>query len=143
MKEHTLKQYAFLVLGTLSLGIGMIGVVIPVLPTTPFLLMASFFYLRSSKRMYNWLITHKVFGSYIYCYMTYHAISPRTKNGALLFLWATLGFSIIVIPGWYIKLFLLFVGIAVTTHIVMLKTLSPKEMNEMRLLDRNEIEEAV
>jgi uncharacterized protein len=143
MKEHRLKQYAFLVLGTLSLGIGMIGVVIPVLPTTPFLLMASFFYLRSSKRMYNWLITHKVFGSYVYCYMTYHAISPRTKNGALLFLWATLGFSMIVIPGWHIKLFLLVVGIAVMTHIVMLKTLSPKEMNEKRLLDRNEIEEAV
>jgi uncharacterized protein len=142
MKGHTLKQYAFLVLGTLSLGIGMIGVLIPVLPTTPFLLMASFFYLRSSKRMYNWLLNHKVFGAYIYCYMTYHAISPRAKTGALIFLWATLIFSMIVVPGLHMKLFLVVVGIAVTTHIAMLKTLSPKEMNEMRLLDGNGIEEA-
>jgi uncharacterized membrane protein YbaN (DUF454 family) len=141
MKGHPIKQYAFLVLGTLSLVIGMIGVVIPVLPTTPLLLMASFFYLRSSKRMYNWLITHKIFGSYIYCYVTYHAISPRTKVGALIFLWATLVFSMVVIPGLHIKLFLVVVGMAVTTHIILLKTLSPKEMNEMRLLDGNEIEE--
>jgi uncharacterized protein len=141
MKGHPLKKYAFLVLGTLSLGIGMIGVLLPVLPTTPFLLMASFFYLRSSKRMYNWLVNHKVFGSYIYCYMTYHAISPRTKVGALIFLWATLVFSMVVIPGLHIKLFLMVVGMAVTTHIILLKALSPKEMDEMRLLDGNGIEE--
>lgn len=140
MNQHLMKKYAFLVLGTLSLGIGMIGVVIPILPTTPFLLIASFLYLRSSKRMHNWLINHKVFGSYIYCYMTYRAISARSKTGILIFLWATLAGSVTVIQQIYIEVLLVIVGLAVTTHILLLKTFSAEEMKEMNQLDIRKID---
>jgi len=140
MKGHTLKQYACLILGTLSLGIGMIGVLLPVLPTTPFLLMASFFYLRSSKRMYDWMLNHKVFGPYIYCYVKHQGVSRKTKIGVLIFLWSTLILSMVVIPGWQIKIFLLVVGIAVSTHIILLKTLGEEEIKLLKQRFQNEIE---
>lgn len=140
MKRHKLKAYIFLVLGTLSLGIGMIGVLIPVLPTTPFLLMASFFYLRSSKRMYNWMLNHKVFGSYIYCYMKHRGVSQKAKEGTLIFLWSTLLLSMIIIPGWQIKIVLVLVGLAVSTHIMLLKTLSEDEIKLLKQKFQNEIE---
>lgn len=140
MKQYTIKKYVFLVLGTLSLGIGMIGVLIPVLPTTPFLLMASFFYLRSSKRMYNWMLNHKVFGSYIYCYMKHRGVSQKTKAGTLIFLWSTLILSMILVFMWQITIILLVVGIAVSTHIVLLKTLDEEEIKLLRQRFQNEIE---
>ena len=140
MKRHTMKEYVFLVLGTLTLGIGMIGVLIPVLPTTPFLLMASFFYLRSSKRMYNWMLNHKVFGSYIYCYMKHRGVSQKAKNGTLIFLWSTLILSMSLIPGWQIKIILVIVGVAVSTHIMLLKTLGEKEIKLLKQRFQNEIE---
>lgn len=140
MKKHKMKAVLFLVLGTLSLGIGMIGVLIPVLPTTPFLLMASFCYLRSSKRMYNWMLNHKVFGSYIYCYMKHRGISQKAKNGTLIFLWSTLLLSMMLIPGWQIKIILAIVGVAVSTHIMLLKTLGEEEIKLLKLRFQNKIE---
>ena len=140
MKRHTMKEYVFLVLGTLSLGIGMIGVLLPVLPTTPFLLMAAFFYLRSSKRMYNWMLSHKVFGSYIYCYMKHRGVSQKAKNGTLIFLWSMLILSMSFIPGWQIKIILVIVGVAVSTHIILLKTLGEEEIKLLKQRFQNEIE---
>ncbi len=84
---RSLKKYVYITIGSLSLILGIAGIFIPVLPTTPFLLLASYLYLRSSERMYNWLINHKIFGAYIYCYLTYKAIPKKTKVGTMIFLW--------------------------------------------------------
>lgn len=125
-------------LGTLSLILGVIGIFIPVLPTTPFLLLASVFYLRSSKTMYNWLINNKILGKYIYCYMTYKAIPKTTKIGAMIFLWLTLSISILLMQSMYIKMFLVLVGIAVTWHVTTIKTLSIEELKELDNLHTNQ-----
>jgi len=61
----SLKKYILLISGTIALLFGVIGALIPVLPTTPFLLIAAYCYLRSSKRLYNKLINHKIIGKYI------------------------------------------------------------------------------
>ena len=131
MKLDSIKNYLLVFLGTVSLVLGIIGVVLPLLPTTPFLLLASFCYLRSSERMYNWLINHKIFGAYIYCYLTYKAISKKTKIGALIFLWSALIVSMFLVPFLHIRLFLTAVGIGVTIHLMTLKTLSHEEMKEL------------
>lgn len=128
LKIKSIKIYLLVFLGTLSLAIGIIGVIIPLLPTTPFLLLASFCYLRSSKRMYNWLINHRIFGSYIYCYMVYRGVPRKTKIGAFIFLWLTLIISMILISYIYIRVLLLIVGIGVTIHLLALKTLSLEDM---------------
>ncbi|NCB42680.1 MAG: DUF454 domain-containing protein [Clostridia bacterium] len=129
MKLQLIKKYSYIFLGSVALLLGVIGVFVPVLPTTPFLLLSSFCYLRSSKRMYDWLIHHKLFGSYIYCYVTYKAIPKKTKVGTMIFLWATLGISMILVDAWHLRGFLVLVGIGVTFHLVTLKTMSEEELS--------------
>ncbi len=130
MMRYSVRKMGLAVLGTVSLVLGLVGIFIPVLPTTPFLLLASFCYLRSSKKMYDWLIHHPYFGSYIYGYITYKAVSRKTKRGALIFLWLTLILSMILVAFWHVRVFLLLVGLGVTWHLLTLKTLGPKEETE-------------
>lgn len=118
-----LKRYVYITLGSFFLILGMIGVFIPVLPTTPFLLLTAFFYLRSSYRLYCWLVGHKIFGSYINDYMEHRAVKKKAKIAALVFLWATMTVSIIVVPVTAVKWLLPIIGIAVSAHILSLKTL--------------------
>lgn len=125
---NSIKKYLLLFIGTLSLGLGIIGILLPVLPTTPFLLLSSFCYLRSSKRLYNWLIYHRIFGAYLYNYLTYKAVTRRTKVVALIFLWWGLTVSMLLIDHLHIRLFLAFIGIAVSIHLLMLKTIKASEM---------------
>lgn len=131
MKLYAVKKYSYLFLGSLSLVFGITGVFIPVLPTTPFLLLASFCYLRSSERMYQWLINHKIFGAYLYCYLTYKAIPGKTRIGTIIFLWATLSVSMLLLPSPHIRIFLVAVGISVTIHLMTLKTLSHEDMKAL------------
>lgn len=138
MKLNFIKKTIYIFLGTLSLVLGVTGIFIPVLPTTPFLLLASVCYLRSSKTMYNWLINNKMLGKYIYCYMNYKAIPKTTKIGAIIFLWLTLSISILLMQSMYIKMFLVLVGIAVTWHVTTIKTLSVEELKELNNLYHNQ-----
>lgn len=124
-----LKKYLYLFFGSLFLVLGIAGIAIPVLPTTPFLLLASFCYLRSSERMYNWLINHKIFGTYIYNYLTYKAIPQKTKVAVLMFLWSTLIISMILMSSLHIRIFLVVVGLGVTIHLMTLKTLRREEIS--------------
>ncbi len=121
---NSIKKYLLIFLGSLSLVLGIIGIFLPLLPTTPFLLLASFCYVRSSEKLYNWLINHKIFGNYIYCYLTYKAIPRKTKIGAIIFLWSTLIISMILLSSLHLRIFLAAVGIGVTIHLLTLKTLS-------------------
>lgn len=125
MIRKEIQKYLLIFLGTISLILGMIGVLIPVLPTTPFLLLASFCYIRSSKRLYDWLINHKLFGSYIYNYMTHRAVEPKAKITAITFLWTSLILSMVLVPILHLRLFLAAVGIGVSVHLLTLKTIRP------------------
>ncbi|MGV8147227.1 MAG: YbaN family protein [Alkaliphilus sp.] len=126
MLVKKLKKIALIFAGTLSLTLAIVGIFIPLLPTTPLLLLASFCYIRSSKRLYNWLINHKWFGTYIYNYMTYGAIHSRTKTRALLLLWLSLAISMIIVDRLVLTLLLAVVGVTVSIHILSLKTFDPK-----------------
>ena len=119
----SVKKNLLILLGTLSLVLGVIGIFLPVLPTTPFLLLSSFCYLRSSDKLYNWLIHRKVLGAYIYNYLTYKAVTKATKIVSLVFLWLTLALSIILIHLWYLQALLVVVGIGVSIHLLTLKTM--------------------
>ncbi len=127
--KASFKKYLLIVLGSLSLGLGAVGVAVPVLPTTPFLLIALFCYLRSSRRLYDWLIHHRLFGTYLYNYVTYRAIPRQTKIGALIFLWVGLITSIILVDALFVRLILLAVGIVVSIHILSLKTITKEQQN--------------
>ena len=88
-------QVAFAALGTLFLVVGIIGIFVPVLPTTPFLLLATACYARSSRRFYNWLMNHPAFGPLIVEWRTYRSIPYRIKMVALVTMILTFGSSIL------------------------------------------------
>jgi uncharacterized membrane protein YbaN (DUF454 family) len=117
MVNLPLRKWLFISVGVLSVGLGTAGIFLPLLPTTPFLLLAAACFIRSSNRLYLWLITHKWFGPYIKNYREYNAITKGTKVVILLLLWGTLCYSAI----WVIS----------TLHVLSLKSL-PRELLSKR-----------
>ena len=97
VRKHRLLwvRLAFAALGTLFLFIGIIGVFLPVLPTTPFLLLATACYARSSRRFYNWLMNHPAFGPLIVEWRTYRSIPWKIKLVAVATMLLTFGSSIL------------------------------------------------
>lgn len=75
-------RYLWASLGLICVALGVIGIVLPLLPTVPFLLLAAFFFARSSSRLHHWLITHKTFGPLIQDWQSSGAIRPAAKKAA-------------------------------------------------------------
>ena len=116
-----------LIAGTICLGLGLIGIILPILPTTPFLLLAAACYARSSKRFYHWLINNKWFGSYIKNYREGKGIPLKGKIMAISLLWITILFSaFFFIEIFLIRALLIVIAALVTTHIIKIKTLKRK-----------------
>jgi uncharacterized membrane protein YbaN (DUF454 family) len=119
-----------IVAGTISLALGAIGVFLPVLPTTPFLLLAAACYYRSSKRMHRWLLNNKWFGEYIRNYKEGKGLTLKTKITALAMLWVTIEVSAVfmlnrLLPEQLVlpmQLIMIAVAIAVSAHILKLPT---------------------
>lgn len=120
-KEKT--KLILCILGVISLCLGVAGIVLPILPTTPFLLLASFLFYKSSKKLHNWLESNRVFGNYIRCYRKYKAVNRRTKIISIVLLWVTLGISIYLVDVLYVRILLSVVGVGVTVHLIQIKTL--------------------
>ena len=87
-------QITWLVIGLLALALGAIGIAVPLLPTTPLILLAAFAFARSSNRLHEWLITHDVFGTLIDNWQRHGAISRRAKVLSLVSMAAVLGISL-------------------------------------------------
>lgn len=93
-------RYLWAALGCLSLLCGFIGVVLPLIPTVPFLLLAAFFFARSSERLHNWLLSHRTFGPAIVDWQTHGAVSLRAKKMATLTCAAVLLLSVVIGLRW-------------------------------------------
>jgi len=121
------KKIIFAVAGVICVVLGAIGVVTPVLPTTPFLLLATFLFSRSSPKMNKFLLENKVFGKYLSNYFNNKPIPVKEKIISISFLWLGLGltFYFANIPPWVVAL-LVFIGIAVSLHIATLGILKSK-----------------
>ena len=113
-----------IILGTVSLTLGIIGIFLPLLPTTPFLLLTAALYFRGSPRLYQWLLNHKCLGPYIRNFRENKAIPLRAKIISLLLMWGTMVYCIFfLIPLTEIKIVLFLVAVGVTWHILSFKTL--------------------
>lgn len=120
-----LARGLLLAAGGLSVALGLLGVVLPVLPTTPFLLLAAACFLRSSERMYRWLHENRLFGEYLRRYRSGEGLPLASKVTTLAILWATLALSaLLAVPSrlWWVRLILLAVGVGVTVHLLRMKT---------------------
>ena len=104
------------------MGLGIIGVFIPILPTTPFLLLAAACYMRSSERFYQWLIHNRIFGAYVRNYIEGRGMPIRVKIFTILLLWLAIGLSItFAVQNIVIRIVLICIAIGVTAHISLIK----------------------
>ena len=98
--------------GILSLALGAVGVVLPLLPTVPFMLLAAFCFARSSPKLERWLTEHRTFGPHILAWRTRRAISRKGKRAALLCFAASaiLGFLLLASPWSFVPLAVALIG---------------------------------
>ncbi len=98
-------------LGTISLGLGVVAIFIPGIPTTPFLLLAAWFYLKSSKRLYEKLMANKFIGGYIREFQANKGMTKRTKLQAIGTMWVMITIScVFFLDSFTIRLILVIVG---------------------------------
>jgi uncharacterized membrane protein YbaN (DUF454 family) len=112
----------FLVLGHLCVALGVIGVFLPVMPTTVFLLGAAACYARASAGFYNRLLNNRVFGPIIADWRHYRAMTLRAKTLAIGFVWVGIGASMVFVEAWWLRLGLFGVAAAVTGFLLRTKT---------------------
>lgn len=113
-----------IIIGTISLALGIIGIFLPLLPTTPFLLLTAALYFRGSPRLYQWLLNHKHLGPYIRNFRENKAIPLRAKIISLTLMWGTMLYCIFfLIPLVWVKVLMFLIAAGVTYHILSFKTL--------------------
>lgn len=114
-----LNRIFFMVMGAIFLLLGIIGIFLPLLPTTPFVLLTAFCWARSSTRFHTWLLTHKWFGSIVSNWESHRVIPLKAKwlstimmNGAILA-------SVLTMPDerWWVKIIMIMIGISVSLWI--------------------------
>ena len=118
-----LVRILLIVAGTIFVVLGVVGVFVPLLPTTVFLLLAAWCYARSSDRFLRWLLYNRLFGEYIRNYREGRGLRVREKAFTLGVLWASIGYTLFFlgVPTW-VNLLLLVMASVVTVHILTLRT---------------------
>lgn len=117
-----MKKWIYIALGVFFVGLGFLGAFLPVLPTTPFLLLALWLFSRSSERWKHWLLTNRFCGKYLRDYHNGNGIPKRVKLYTLILLWAGIAWSAFgVIESWWVRCVLLAIAIGVTIHILRIK----------------------
>lgn len=119
-----MKRLILIVVGWSGVALGAAGLVLPLMPATPFFLIAAWCFVRSSPRFHHWLVTHPCFGTILSAYRERRGLTLKQKTSILTILWVTLALSALLCPIWWVRLILLAVGIGVTWHIARLKTQS-------------------
>ncbi|MBU0497928.1 MAG: YbaN family protein [Candidatus Thermoplasmatota archaeon] len=123
--SNQLLKWLLLIFGTIFVGLGFLGIFLPILPTTPFLLLAAACYARSSTKFYNWLIKNKWFGVYIQNYRKGKGFPVKVKIFTISILWITTLFSVLyIIYLFWIKIISIIIAFGVTIHIFTIKTYS-------------------
>jgi uncharacterized membrane protein YbaN (DUF454 family) len=135
VKKQRVVRVLLFIAGSISLFFGIIGIFLPVLPTTPFLLLTAACYMRSSERMYNWLLNNRWFGEYIKNYQAGRGIPLKTKIVAIATMWIMMFISMffmlntlvdrqLITPTilLIIRVVLLVIAIAVSIHLIRLPT---------------------
>lgn len=132
--NNRFNKFLLITAGVISVFLAFLGIFLPILPTTPFLLLAAFLFSKSSDKFYYWLINNKLFGSFIKNYREGKGVSRQAKFISLTSLWLVMGSTIIyAIHIIYIKILLLLIAIAVTVHLLKIPTFHKKKTAKLEL----------
>lgn len=118
LSAHGLARWMFLIAGTVSLALGIIGILLPIMPTTPFLLVSAACYARSSRKFYVWLMTNRWFGQYIRDWRAGKGIPLRGKIGSTIMIVVTFGTSIaFFVPIDWVKVLMVIIALTVVIYL--------------------------
>lgn len=118
-------KYVYITVGFISLGLGIIGIPLPILPTTPFLLLAMACFAKSSQRFEKWLHGTKMYQTYVADYRETKSISKKRKKRIIIQIYLLMGISIYLAPLWFVKLGLL--GLTIFISYYLFKVIPDKE----------------
>lgn len=122
----SLKKILLIMVGWLSVILAVLGIFLPLLPTTPFLLLAAFCFARSSPRFYQWLITNRWFGEYLNRYRSGQGMQMKHKVVALALMWPAMLYSaFMVLSSPWGQISLMLIALGVTWHLWRLPTYQP------------------
>ena len=116
------KRAILIMLGFVFLGLGIVGAALPVMPATPFVLLAAACFSVGNSAIAGWLRRNRIFGPYIENYHTKRGISKRRKAAGVIFVWTGLVISMILTQTLWISVLLGIVGACVTAHLLLMKT---------------------
>ena len=124
MKTGGFIKFLLIFSGTISLILGILGIFLPLLPTTPFLLLTATLYFHGSTKCYNWLMNHRILGTYIKNFRENRAIPRKVKIVSISMLWITiLSSAWFFVPYIWVKILMIVIAILVTQHILSFKNL--------------------
>jgi hypothetical protein len=117
-QQRTILGWFLLIIGFISIALGVVGIFLPVLPTVPFLLLSLACFARSSDRFSNWLLNHNHLGPLIQPYLQGQGIPRAAKFKAIALLWTSIGFSVVfLLELIWVKVLLLIIAVAVTVYL--------------------------
>ncbi len=131
--EKKIRNGVYNVLGIICVIMGIIGVFLPIWPTTVFAIAASILFSKANPRLYNWLLKSRLLGPYLDNYHNKRGITMAYKIRTCIILWAGLLFSMTFIEPLWLYFLLTAIGVAVSIHVLVIKTREPKE-NEITTL---------
>ncbi|MDP3453128.1 MAG: YbaN family protein [Bacteroidales bacterium] len=118
-----MKRQLYIILASIFVGLGTIGIFLPLVPTTPFLLLATYFYMNSSQKRLRWLLRNRLLGPYIRSYLSKEGIPLQLKIRTLILLWATILYAtFFATDKLYVQIMLIIIVISVSTHLILKKT---------------------
>jgi uncharacterized membrane protein YbaN (DUF454 family) len=128
ISKNPVLRWLLLAAGTIFVAIGILGMFLPLLPTTVFFLLAAYCYARSSEKFYHWLHHNRFFGKYLRNYRQGKGMTIGSKVTTLLILWLAISYSaFFALSQLYVRILLFMIAIGVTWHILTVKTASDSE----------------
>lgn len=112
----SIKRIFFAVVGLISLLLGVIGIVIPILPTVPFILLSAYCFARSSQRLHQWLLTHPWFADGLNDWQKHKAMKASLKRRAFWITLASFSISIIIVPLIWVKILLAVMAVVLLSY---------------------------
>ncbi|MHC9247603.1 YbaN family protein [Aeromonas jandaei] len=125
-----MQRWCLMILGWLAFVTGIVGIVLPLLPTTPFMLLAAALFARSSPHFHHWLLSHPWFGPPIADWQQYRGIRRHARRRAIIFILLTFSVSLAVVPLLWVRGLLLLIMVILLTWLMRLPVLEPVAMEK-------------
>jgi uncharacterized protein len=126
--HNRMIRWVLIISGVVLVGIGILGMFLPLLPTTIFFILAAWCFARSSEKFHVWMHTNRLFGKYLSNYRSGSGMTLKSKIFSIVFLWAGILVSALFLTqNLYVRILLLIIAIGVTWHLMAIKTANNKD----------------